>query len=954
MMIRNAGFILLLGLVLGACSDSDNVANTVDIEVMDTSVSGGGVKGPLIDASAEIYELDIEALDLKGALVSSGTTNERAELQDITLPGNAVGSFLLEITANENTIDLTSGAAPLFVSYRTVISSQDIENGRVYATPVTTLALDLAIQSRPFASMTEFDEAKAVAAQKALSTLGFGLDSDINPFTSNPLLTNSDTTDQQQADVLAYRTAIEGLAAIIELLRVEIVNGGGTVSADEVLTAVAMDLSDDVIDGQNTEGAIDTLMRVTDVNTVVTTDPAMLMVPGTNIAITMLADVVTAETETTGVTIATEAISTGRVSVVPVAARSEPDIDNDGVSDRDDAFPGDATETLDTDGDGTGNNSDTDDDGDGSSDMDDAFPLDATESLDTDGNGVGNNTDTDDDGDGVADDSDALPLDASETIDTDGDGTGNNADTDDDGDGSPDDEDMFPLDATESVDTDGDGTGNNTDTDDDGDGVADVDDNLPLDPRGSIATSSTIGAAGGSIISPDGLMTLTIPPNAIAEDTVISIGAPTAVTTSEFDTEEFPIDGHYLLEPDGLQFSTPVDVVWTIPATSSQPNNMRLVYTRSNGVIESPAERVVINPDTGTVSAKINHFSDVFIGILGGLIVINQPSASTGNDLIWNYVFDIQDESVGIDYRTEGTAIIDDDGTVGITRQPELIIGESIITSPTHDDVFYCEYREPANGNPEGVDCTPSNMGNISATCLTGSAEGLRVRMGFNIEGEWAGLDVTGGLFPGNRGLLRVEADGFCRDSVEITEPRFISIGNEVDRITEAPESLVPENCGAQSQPYSVVVSNTRTTAINTAGTCSQDLNFDPNNNSIFGALALVLDTVQRLFIYGESGVFIIELVDGIFGELSDFQSTTTDIQYSVNDDGSPNSHQAYSVNNNGQVKLRTLLSNGSNTNENIFSAFGATGRTFHWLCTDYLDDRNRYHQRHTKLCLLR
>ena len=36
-------------------------------------------------------------------------------------------------------------------------------------------------------------------------------------------------------------------------------------------------------------------------------------------------------------------------------------------------------------------------------DQNDAFPLDETESVDTDGDGIGNNTDLDDDGDGVED-----------------------------------------------------------------------------------------------------------------------------------------------------------------------------------------------------------------------------------------------------------------------------------------------------------------------------------------------------------------------------------------------------------------------------------------------------------------------------------------------------------------------------------------------------------------------
>ena len=65
-----------------------------------------------------------------------------------------------------------------------------------------------------------------------------------------------------------------------------------------------------------------------------------------------------------------------------------------------------------------------DSDEDGVADVDDAFPLDASESVDTDGDGVGDNADPDDDGDGVDDLLDAFPLDASETVDSDFDGIG--------------------------------------------------------------------------------------------------------------------------------------------------------------------------------------------------------------------------------------------------------------------------------------------------------------------------------------------------------------------------------------------------------------------------------------------------------------------------------------------------------------------------------------------------
>ena len=80
------------------------------------------------------------------------------------------------------------------------------------------------------------------------------------------------------------------------------------------------------------------------------------------------------------------------------------DSDEDGVLDLDDDVPLDASETIDTDDDGVGNNADNDDDNDGVDDGDDAFPLDPSESVDTDGDGIGDNEDEDDDNDGIPDD----------------------------------------------------------------------------------------------------------------------------------------------------------------------------------------------------------------------------------------------------------------------------------------------------------------------------------------------------------------------------------------------------------------------------------------------------------------------------------------------------------------------------------------------------------------------
>jgi len=77
-------------------------------------------------------------------------------------------------------------------------------------------------------------------------------------------------------------------------------------------------------------------------------------------------------------------------------------IDNDCDTDVDEGF-------VDSDGDGLADCMDPDDDNDGVPDSEDAFPLDPSESVDTDGDGIGDNADPDDDNDGLDDALDNCP-----------------------------------------------------------------------------------------------------------------------------------------------------------------------------------------------------------------------------------------------------------------------------------------------------------------------------------------------------------------------------------------------------------------------------------------------------------------------------------------------------------------------------------------------------------------
>ena len=247
---------------------------------------------------------------------------------------------------------------------------------------------------------------------------------------------------------------------------------------------------------------------------------------------------------------------TGVVVVLPdldgdgIPDITDPDDDGDGVNDSEDAFPRDATESLDTDSDGVGNNTDTDDDGDGVADTADAFPLDPKESVDTDSDGTGNNADTDDDNDGVSDLDEATlgtdPLLAdtdgdadndgadncplvknAEQVDTDEDGTGNVCDTDDDADTVLDGVDNCPVDSNkDQLDTDGDLAGNACDADDDADTILDGVDNCPLIANTNQLDTDTDGV--GDVCDTD-----------IDGDTVLN------------DDDVFPLDSGESADTDG-------------------------------------------------------------------------------------------------------------------------------------------------------------------------------------------------------------------------------------------------------------------------------------------------------------------------------------------------------------------------------------------------------------------
>lgn len=544
---------VVLILSLSACGGGGGGGNN-------QAIGGGGVKGPMANAVVTVYAFDASQPGFKGAIVATASTDASAAITGLSLPFPVTPPYIMQFTSTPGiTTDITTDQFPVINTLRTVITQSLLDGGeQIYATPLTTMAVDLAVANAnsnvlPYTgnndsttSAAEFVVALQVAASQVVSTVGFGMSGDIDIFDVPPLVDNTTDTTAEQADVAAYRTAVEALTALV--FQMEQQSAGGSV--DAVLSELTDDLADGVIDGM-VDGAPSTIFTSTTLD-LLAQDPATLPIPNTGgQTVADVQNILVSETTTTGTTTSTTELGTsGSIITTTEPAETDPDSDGDGVPNAEDAFPNNPLETVDTDGDGIGDNADPDDDNNGILDVDEGV-IPAPTALDTDGDGIPDTTDncpaivntaqtntdgnpfpdpgdacdTDDDDDGVLDVDDLFPLDVNEHSDTDGDGIGNNADTDDDNDGIDD--------ATEdasgaSTDHDGDGILNREDTDSDGDGYLD---SVDLDPYNAAITINNAPVASSAALNTDEDIELTITLVA-ADDSDTAVNLVYAITSA--------------------------------------------------------------------------------------------------------------------------------------------------------------------------------------------------------------------------------------------------------------------------------------------------------------------------------------------------------------------------------------------------------------------------------------
>jgi len=122
-------------------------------------------------------------------------------------------------------------------------------------------------------------------------------------------------------------------------------------------------------------------------------------------------------------------------------------------------------------------------------------------------------------------------------------------------------------------------------------------------PVGNKVTKD-IGPEGGTLVSPDGRLTLTVPQNALTETVPFSIQP----VTSKFQTG---LGLSYRLEPEGKTFATPLDISVHYDDHDLEgtfPEALSIAYQDKEGAWHMK-EGIELNKETKTVTLAATHFS---------------------------------------------------------------------------------------------------------------------------------------------------------------------------------------------------------------------------------------------------------------------------------------------------------------------------------------------------------
>lgn len=140
------------------------------------------------------------------------------------------------------------------------------------------------------------------------------------------------------------------------------------------------------------------------------------------------------------------------------------------------------------------------------------------------------------------------------------------------------------------------------------------------DEHPGTTASGTVGATGGTVETENGAR-ITVPPGALTQETTITIGSYPNNSVLPATWCPMPgMAGALQLEPEGLQFQTPVEITVPMDADWDPGDQIPLfALNTSSNTWDQTTENVTINSDGRGFSCEITHFSGYGGGSVEGL-----------------------------------------------------------------------------------------------------------------------------------------------------------------------------------------------------------------------------------------------------------------------------------------------------------------------------------------------
>lgn len=179
------------------------------------SITGSGVKGPIAFGEVALYKLDLTSRQLYDTSnpIATGSTDQSAAITGLTIDSSIEPPFVIVIDGTRG-IDLNTNRSPVIKRLINVVTQSHLSEGRaIYATPLTTMAFNMARKSRPQTAQ-EFLGAMSIAATEIKAKLGFGMSNDIDILNDPPIMTAQAKGASGQQLVVEHRAALEALAAV--------------------------------------------------------------------------------------------------------------------------------------------------------------------------------------------------------------------------------------------------------------------------------------------------------------------------------------------------------------------------------------------------------------------------------------------------------------------------------------------------------------------------------------------------------------------------------------------------------------------------------------------------------------------------------------------------------------------------------------------------------------------